>query len=83
MVSTRFEDKYQSPEVLNDMVNCIVFNKLNFSIHILDVENSVNHFLKTNHREALLQTKPKTTISKTITRIIKEKSVANFFFFFL
>ena len=35
VVSNRFEGKYRSPEVLADMVNSIVFNKLNFSIHRL------------------------------------------------
>ena len=30
VVSNRFEGKYRSPEVLADMVNSIVFNKLNF-----------------------------------------------------
>ena len=79
VVSDRSEGKYHSPEVVTDMVNCIVFNKQNFSIHTLDVENSRKHFLKNNDSEALKRTTPKTTVSTTVNRIIKEKSETDIF----
>ena len=77
VVSDRFEDKYWSPEVVTpevvaDMVNYIVFNKQNFSVHTVDVKNSRKHFLKTNHSEALLKTKGKIVVSATVDKIIKK-----------